>query len=176
MTDFMTAPPVILVNSTHPGDPRVKGIQFQLTCNLYPDSHKTQVWLCFLILSFLSTCTFAVSVRDIAHLQICLEKLKPSIEKSDAMLYAPSTNDVKESCKMISLRCYMLELLMVIDEEDIWDNYTTCISDFSDTLPKDDPVGCPPCEAYSLKNITNFLERLNKLLNELTVLKSIPNT
>lgn len=37
---------------------------------------------------------------------------------------------------MMSLRCYMLELVMVIEEEDIWDNYTKCISDFSDTLPK----------------------------------------
>ncbi|XP_034543004.1 interleukin-15-like isoform X1 [Notolabrus celidotus] len=171
MTGFMTAPPVILVNPTYPGDPHTKCIQIQLACNLCPDSHKTQVWLCFFILSFLSTCTCAVSSKDIEHFNICLDHLKSSIQKSDAMLYAPSTNDVKPACVNMSLNCYMLELKMVIDEEDVWNNYTQCINEFALSLSSSaNAVGCPPCEAYSPQNITIFLERLNTLLQRFTVL------
>lgn len=171
MTDFMTALPVILVQPTYPGDQRAKGIQFQSTCNLCRESHKTQVWLCFLVLSFLSTSTCAAPGLQTLHVQKCLnsERLK-DIERSDAMLYAPSSNDVEEKCKMMSLRCYMLELTMVIIEEEITDLKANCIFDFKtiiETLPAANPVGCPPCEAYSLKNITVFLERLNNLLKEM---------
>ncbi|CAJ1052462.1 interleukin-15-like isoform X1 [Xyrichtys novacula] len=131
----MTAPPVILVKSTYPGDRNTKCIQFQLACNLCSESHKTQVWLCFLILSLLSSCSSAVSVRDITHLQICLDRLKPYIQNSDAMLYAPSSADVKKDCKMMSLQCYMLELKMVTVEEEIMDERSDCIFDFYDILP-----------------------------------------
>nr|XP_046272028.1 interleukin-15-like [Scatophagus argus] len=168
MTDFMTALPVVLVQSTCPGHQRARGIQFQSTCSLCRESHKTQVWLCFFVLSFLSAYTCSASVTDTEHLQICLEKLIHTIEKSDAMLYAPSANDIKENCINVSLRCYMLELIMVIDEEEIVDNNVDCIIDFNEQLIVD-PVGCPPCEAYSLKNITVFLERLNNLLEERNV-------
>ncbi|XP_008300774.1 interleukin-15 isoform X2 [Stegastes partitus] len=126
MTDFMTALHVIVLPLTHTGDQRTKGAQFQPTCNLCRESHKTQVWLCFLVLSLLSTSTCAQAfVPETADLKICLRDIKKTIEKSDAMLYAPSVNDIK--------------------------------------------VGCPPCESYSLKNITIFLERLNKLLDYITV-------
>lgn len=68
----------------------------------------------------MSTCSAqGPHLRDLKH---CVEEVKQTIEKSDAMLYAPSTDDIK--------------------------------------------VGCPPCEAYSLKNITVFLARLNHLLEE----------
>ncbi|XP_034543005.1 interleukin-15-like isoform X2 [Notolabrus celidotus] len=122
-------------------------------------------------LSFLSTCTCAVSSKDIEHFNICLDHLKSSIQKSDAMLYAPSTNDVKPACVNMSLNCYMLELKMVIDEEDVWNNYTQCINEFALSLSSSaNAVGCPPCEAYSPQNITIFLERLNTLLQRFTVL------
>ncbi|XP_042340409.1 interleukin-15-like [Plectropomus leopardus] len=166
----MTALPVILVQPSCPGDRRAKGAQFQLTCNLCRESHKTQVWLCFLVLSFLGISACAACMPDTAHVQTCLESLKPAIERSDAMLYAPSADDIKENCKMMSLRCYMLELMMVLNEEEVM-NEANCIFDFNERLPDEDkPVGCPPCEAYSLKNSTVFLERLNNLLAEITTL------
>lgn len=43
----------------------------------------------------------------------------------------------QENCKNMSLRCYMLELMMVIDEEDITGKNADCITDFSDMLPKE---------------------------------------
>ncbi|XP_044041299.1 interleukin-15-like [Siniperca chuatsi] len=173
MTDFMTALPVVLVQPTWPGDQRAKGIQYQSTCNLCRESHNTQVWLCFLVLSFLSTSTCAASVHGTADVQTCLERLKHTIEKSDAMLYAPSTNEVKENCKIMSLRCYMLELIMVINEEEIVDHKANCIFDFNETLPSDANYdGCPPCEAFSLKNITIFLDRLSNLLKEMTTVEN----
>lgn len=157
MTDFMTALPVILVQLTCPGDQRA------LTCNLCRESHKTQLWLCFLVLSFLSPSTCS-AYED---LQNCLDKVKPTIKKSDAMLYAPSTNDIEENCKMMTLNCYMLELLMVLDEENIVGDKVDCIIEFKEKLSNEDnPVGCPPCEAYSLRNITVFLDRLNHFLEE----------
>ncbi|XP_070780033.1 interleukin-15 [Enoplosus armatus] len=169
MTDIMTALPVIHVQTTCPGDPRAKGVQFQSTCNLCRESHKTQVWLCFLVLSFLSTSACAASVPGTEIVQKCLDMLKPTIEKSDAMLYAPSTNDVEENCKMMSLRCYIMELIMVLNEEEVKDNKVNCIFDFNKTLDQQaNYVGCPPCEAYSLKDITMFLHRLNNLLEEFT--------
>ncbi|XP_070845937.1 interleukin-15-like [Chaetodon trifascialis] len=169
MTDFMTAPPLILVQPTCPRDPRTNGVQLQSTCNLCRESLKTQVWLCFLVLSFVSTFACAASVPGTADVQTCLDELKSAIQKSDAMLYAPSVNDVEEKCKVMSLRCYMLELIMVLDEEEIFDNNADCLMDFNDELPPEaNSVGCPPCEAYSLKNITTFLERLESLLQEMT--------
>lgn len=168
MIDFMTALPVFLVQPSCPRDRRAKGVQFLLTCNQCRESHKTQVWLCFLVLSFLSTSACAAHVPSTPHVQKCLERLTPSIEKSDAMLYAPSANDVEEKCKIMSLRCYMLELMMVINEEEVMRD-VNCIFDFNDTLGQTaKPVGCLPCEAYSLKNITVFLDRLNNLLEEMT--------
>ncbi|XP_051242683.1 interleukin-15-like isoform X2 [Dicentrarchus labrax] len=170
MTALMSALPVILAQPTCPGDQRAKDVLFQSTCNLCRESHKTQVWLCFLILSFLSPFTCAASVPDVTEVKICLNRLKPAIEKSDAMLYAPSGDDIKESCKITSLRCYMLELIMVAGEEEIMNNDTECIMDFNDTLPTVESVVCPPCEAYSLENITIFLERLNTLLENMATL------
>ncbi|KAM7008632.1 LOW QUALITY PROTEIN: interleukin-15 [Tautogolabrus adspersus] len=188
MTDGMKVPPVIVVKPTCPGDQRtvrdflrafakVEVSCYLLTCNLCQESHKSQVWLCFLILSFLSTSTCALSVRDLNNFQICLDRIKLSIEvreEIDAMLYAPSANDVKENCKKMSLKCYLLELKMVIEEEEIKEKRANCIIDFNDILLTE--VGCPPCEAYSLRNITIFLNRLSNLLQELTVLENTPKT
>ncbi|XP_071360495.1 interleukin-15 [Trachinotus anak] len=167
MTDFMTPVPVVLVQLTCPRDQRAKGIQFQSTCNLCRESHKTQVWLCFLVLSFLSISTCAASKDDTEFFQICLKKLEQSIKKSDAMLYAPSINDIKENCERASLECYVKELMMVLDEEEVPNDRAQCIFNFSDQLHPNS-VGCQPCEAYSLKNITVFLDRLNTLLEKMT--------
>lgn len=110
----------------------------------------------------------AAYVPGTQDVQNCLKRLEPTIKRSDAMLYAPLTNDVEENCKMMSLRCYMLELMMVMNEEEIM-NEANCIFEFYDTLPAEArSVGCPPCEAYSQKNITVFLDRLNNLLEEMT--------
>ncbi|XP_068583372.1 interleukin-15 [Cebidichthys violaceus] len=173
MTDLMTAFTVNLVQPTCLGDQRARGVQFQSTCHLCRESHKTQVWLCFLVLSLLSTSTCAAPWET--DLQKCLksERLKNAIEQSDAMLYAPSNSDVKENCKKKSLKCYVVELVMVIIEEEIVNAETHYILDLNETLPALDkpaayPVDCPPCEAYSLKNITVFLERLNSLLQEMS--------
>ncbi|KAI9525565.1 hypothetical protein NQZ68_006114 [Dissostichus eleginoides] len=134
MIDFMTAFPVILVQPTCPGDLRAKGIQFQSTCNLCRESHKTQVWLCFLVLSFLSTSPCAAAL-DTSELQMCFDVLREVIkfQNSDAMLYAPNEviNDVEENC---TLTCYMLELIMVIHEEEIKTDEAECIFDFNDKL------------------------------------------
>ncbi|XP_044203109.1 interleukin-15-like isoform X1 [Thunnus albacares] len=169
MKDFMTALPVILVQLTCPGDQRPKGAQFQLTCNLCRESHKTQVWLCFLLLSFLSMSTCSAQGPHLRDLKHCVEEVKQTIEKSDAMLYAPSTDDIKENCRIMALKCYMLELIMVLHEEKITIDAVYHILNFNEyikTMPGADQVGCPPCEAYSLKNITVFLARLNHLLEE----------
>ncbi|KAM9856747.1 interleukin-15 isoform 2-T2 [Aulostomus maculatus] len=89
----MTAPPATLVQLVCPGDPGATGAQFQLISHLYQGSHKAQVWLCFFVLSLLSTFTCAVSAHDSdSDLLICLTNVTPCIEKSDAMLYAPSMN------------------------------------------------------------------------------------
>lgn len=45
----------------------------------------------------------------------------------------------------MSLRCYMLELIMVIHEEEIVDNNAECVSDFNDTLPEANSVS-PVCK------------------------------
>ncbi|CAK6958615.1 interleukin-15-like isoform X1 [Scomber scombrus] len=174
MTDFMEA----LLQFTCPGDQRKKGIQFQLTCNVCRESHKTQVWLCFLLLSFLSTSSCSAH-PPLSDLKICVENVKHSIEKSDAMLYAPSTNDIhesKETCTNMMLKCYMLELIMVLDEEGIVSNEADCIIAFSEEhLSPEYNVHCPPCEAYSLRNITIFLDRLNHLLEkEMTIQSDRP--
>lgn len=115
---------------------------------------------------------YAASVPGTDIVQTCLEKLKHTIEKSDAMLYAPSRNDYHGNCKNMTLKCYMLELIMVLNEEEIVDNKVDCILDFNAKLLEDQSdqhnTGCLPCEAHSLKNITIFLERLKTLLEEIT--------
>lgn len=166
----MTAPPVTHDQPTYPGDPPPKRVQFLPTCNQSTDSHRTQVWLCFLILSVLCSITCAYSGPETGPLQDCLNNLKNAIEKSDAMLYAPSINDVEENCESDSLICYMLELEMVLEELEIQDDNASCVSDFIRHINKTQNTDrCPPCEAYALKNSTIFLDRLNTLLQKLNV-------
>ncbi|XP_061574038.1 interleukin-15 [Cololabis saira] len=163
MTGSMKRRPGRILQPTCPQP--AKEDRFQWTCNLCQDSHKTQVWLCFLILSCLSICTSATFVSETEDLQTCLEELRDKLEKSDAKLYSPSVNDFKDNCINMTLKCYMLELKMVIYEEDIQDSKASCIFQFSEALRPE--TGCPPCEIYTLANITNFLERLTTILQKI---------
>uniref|UniRef100_A0A3Q3WEI7 Interleukin n=1 Tax=Mola mola TaxID=94237 RepID=A0A3Q3WEI7_MOLML len=155
MTSFMTAPPAILGQRACPGDQR-RAVRVNLTskiCNCLQNI-------------FTSTC--AASLSGTEHVMVCLKKLRHAIEVREGITSDIRLTIYSENCKHMSLRCYMLELIMAIDEEEIVDNSAECIIDFfSDKLPQTISVGCPPCEAYSLKNITVFLERLNNLLQEL---------
>ncbi|CAB1436393.1 unnamed protein product [Pleuronectes platessa] len=154
----MTTLPVICVQLSCPGDQRAKSVQFQ-----FHGSH--QVWLWFLVLSFLSLSSWAGADAALADLRMCVTNLKNTIEKSDAMLYSPSIDDIEENCENVSLKCYMLELIMVLNEEEVNDGNAGCILAFNERLDFH-PGGCPPCEAYSLQNITIFLDRLNTLLEK----------
>lgn len=64
---------------------------------------------------------------------VCSEALLPVLQKD---------------CKNKSLSCYMLELLMVIDEEAVNGTYADCISDFNDTLPTENSVS--PAGSYAV--------------------------
>nr|UOV22687.1 interleukin 15 [Oostethus manadensis] len=161
----MTARPVVLV----PRIPcRASGTQQRVRAHLCRDRHTTQVWLCVCVLSILTTASCALTVSQSADVQQCVSSLRPSIENSDAMLYAPSMNDIHVKCHLLTLECYVKELLMVIDEEDVENTYVYCILHFNDTLHDEiltsTPVSCPPCEAHTLGNISTFLSRLNTLL------------
>ncbi|XP_061684774.1 uncharacterized protein LOC133505607 isoform X3 [Syngnathoides biaculeatus] len=108
------------------------------------------------------------------QLQQCLGSLTPSIEESRAMLYAPSVDNIQAKCHFLSLNCYFLELVMVLDEEEVdVDNiYANCIQDFIDNLALESDtsqVSCPPCEAHALGNITTFLHRLKTLLQAMAL-------
>uniref|UniRef100_A0A665ULT6 Interleukin n=1 Tax=Echeneis naucrates TaxID=173247 RepID=A0A665ULT6_ECHNA len=159
MTNFMTP-----AKTACPAAPRAKGNQFEQTCKLCRESHKIQVWLCFLLLSILNISVCAAS--NTAMLQECVKMITKSIERSDAMLYSPSVHDIKENCERASLTCYVQELLMVLDEEEVT-RKAACIINVNERLCVE-PEGCPPCEAYALKNITGFLEGLNTLLEKMT--------
>uniref|UniRef100_A0A3Q3IPY6 Interleukin n=1 Tax=Monopterus albus TaxID=43700 RepID=A0A3Q3IPY6_MONAL len=88
-----------------------------------------------------------------------------------------------ENCDNEMLRCYILELMMAINEAElqaeveaeVFGTKERCIFDyfhlyyFSETLHNSvSPGDCRPCEAYSLQNITIFLERLNNLLEKMS--------
>uniref|UniRef100_A0A667YDS8 Interleukin n=1 Tax=Myripristis murdjan TaxID=586833 RepID=A0A667YDS8_9TELE len=163
----MTALAFILVRLCR-SEQRLKGAQSWLSCDHYRESHKTQVWLCFFILSVLSTSTHAVPQAVKQEIQTCLSRLNHTIQKSDALLYAPSIDDIGH-CKNASLACYMLELLVVLYEEDIKSNEEVeCILNFNQSLPSQENSDiCPPCEAYPLNNTTVFLERLKELLQSM---------
>lgn len=47
---------------------------------------------------------------------------------------------LQKECKNMSLRCYMLELIVVISEEEIINHNADCISDFHEILPTDNSV------------------------------------
>ncbi|XP_071399795.1 interleukin-15 isoform X1 [Centroberyx affinis] len=172
MTDFMTALALILVR-LRCSEQRERGAQIRLSCDHCQESHKTQVWLCFLILSVLSTSTCAASTPVKAEVQHCLKRLKPTIEKSDALLYAPSVDDITENCKIMSLKCYISELGVILFEEDqLKSEEADCIHNFNETLPsQDSAVSCPPCEAQTVKNATIFLERMIILLQSMDFLE-----
>ncbi|XP_054636426.1 uncharacterized protein LOC129183335 isoform X2 [Dunckerocampus dactyliophorus] len=127
----MTARPVVLVQRIRC---RASVTQRRLRPHLCSDRHTTQVWLCVFVLSILTTASCALTVSQSADVQHCVSNLRPSIKKSDAMLYAPSMNDIHAKCHLLSLECYIKELLMVINEEDVENTYVHCILNFNDTL------------------------------------------
>uniref|UniRef100_A0AAQ6I8C0 Interleukin n=1 Tax=Anabas testudineus TaxID=64144 RepID=A0AAQ6I8C0_ANATE len=148
MTDFMTALHLILVQLRCPEDQRLTGVQFQSTCNLCREK-------------MLSNKIFVIFYQP----HVCI-----TLRKSDAMLYAPSNN-----CENMSLKCYMLELIMVLDEEEIEDQATKCIISFNEFLqpPNVSSDGCPACETYSLKNTSTFLDRLKTLLEKMNAQRNM---
>ncbi|XP_067354399.1 interleukin-15 isoform X4 [Channa argus] len=111
-------------------------------------------------LSFLSISTCSASSLNTKHLQKCLTGLRQRIQKSDAELYTPPFSQI---CVNSSLKCYMLELKMVLNEERLEGTEVNYIFTFDkDLITTFD--GCPACETYPLTNTTVFLEGLNKLL------------
>nr|XP_020447479.1 uncharacterized protein LOC109955551 isoform X3 [Monopterus albus] len=169
MTDFMTSTPLILV---------------QLTCHrdLRAASSSSRPVICAeraTNLSFLSISTCA-AIKPERELKRCVMGLHDNIKKSDAELYAPSLDEINENCDNEMLRCYILELMMAINEAElqaeveaeVFGTKERCIFDyfhlyyFSETLHNSGD--CRPCEAYSLQNITIFLERLNNLLEKMS--------
>uniref|UniRef100_A0AAQ6ISW2 Interleukin n=1 Tax=Anabas testudineus TaxID=64144 RepID=A0AAQ6ISW2_ANATE len=82
---------------------------------------------------------------------------------------------VANNCENMSLKCYMLELIMVLDEEEIEDQATKCIISFNEFLqpPNVSSDGCPACETYSLKNTSTFLDRLKTLLEKMNAQRNI---
>uniref|UniRef100_A0A3Q0SJY8 Interleukin n=1 Tax=Amphilophus citrinellus TaxID=61819 RepID=A0A3Q0SJY8_AMPCI len=165
VTAQMTALLVILFQLTCHGNQRARGVQFHPTCKLCRESHKTQVWLCFLVLSLLSTSTCANYVQQEDMLQACLKQLKPAIEVSVGAKQLGMWCSVDNCTKMV-LKCYMLELIVVIREEEVGFGERDCILDFNNNLKVN--VGhCPACETYTLQNITIFLDRLKDLLQKM---------
>ncbi|KAM4751397.1 interleukin-15 [Anableps anableps] len=164
--EFMTALQVILLQLTLPRDQRAKSDLFQSTwklCCRY--SHKTQVWLCFFILSLLTSCVSSTPVEGTQGLQICLKDLRGAIEESDAKLYTPLHN-MTDRCEHKVLLCYMLELMMIFEEQDTDPNKTQCIFHFNATLLPE--KNCPECEVHSLQNSTIFFRSLMTILQKIT--------
>ncbi|XP_056136688.1 interleukin-15 isoform X5 [Lampris incognitus] len=95
--------------------------------------------------------------------------MKHIFEKSDALLYSPSIDDIPENCGIMSLKCYILELVVVLYEEDLLkSDDAECIFHFNATLSSQaSSVSCPSCETQTLKSATIFLERMVILLQSL---------
>ncbi|MEQ2314664.1 hypothetical protein AMECASPLE_014520 [Ameca splendens] len=158
------------MDRTHTGAPS-KSDLFQSTWKLCcRDSHKTQVWLCFFTLSLLTLCNCDISPTESRDLQKCLGVVRATIEKSDAMLYTPSNYDVTDRCKQKMLRCYMLELMVILEEEETGDKTKQCIFHFNHTLQPE--TSCPECEIYPLQNSTIFFDRLVSILQKIAMSQS----
>ncbi|XP_075888868.1 interleukin-15 isoform X2 [Nelusetta ayraudi] len=89
----MTAAPANVTQPT--GDLRAKGVKFQPNCSHCRESSRSQVWLPLLLLSFVSAYACVASELRTEDLKPCLTGLRNAIEKSDAMLYSPSPNDIQ---------------------------------------------------------------------------------
>ncbi|XP_056136684.1 interleukin-15 isoform X3 [Lampris incognitus] len=150
-----------------------KDVRFHLSSIHYQRRHNFEVWFAFLILSFLGTSTCATAAPSKSYkthvLQLCLKKMKHIFEKSDALLYSPSIDDIPENCGIMSLKCYILELVVVLYEEDLLkSDDAECIFHFNATLSSQaSSVSCPSCETQTLKSATIFLERMVILLQSL---------
>ncbi|KAK7930551.1 hypothetical protein WMY93_006946 [Mugilogobius chulae] len=124
------------------------------------------------LLSYFHMFVFKQSTSDSycmwLHLNASNRSSVPLKQKSDAKLYTPSVNEIKSNCESWSLKCYMMELEMVMNEEGLSpdkDN-VKCILDFANNISSD--IGsCPPCEATALRSITAFLENLESFLQKL---------
>ncbi|XP_061684772.1 uncharacterized protein LOC133505607 isoform X1 [Syngnathoides biaculeatus] len=168
---FVTGGPLVPVQANCN---KATGARLRFCAHLSGGRRTTQVWLCVFALSFLISASCGLSTQESEQLQQCLGSLTPSIEESRAMLYAPSVDNIQAKCHFLSLNCYFLELVMVLDEEEVdVDNiYANCIQDFIDNLALESDtsqVSCPPCEAHALGNITTFLHRLKTLLQAMAL-------
>ncbi|XP_077462317.1 interleukin-15 [Stigmatopora argus] len=139
------------------------------------DGRATHVWTSVFMLSLLNSASCTLSLHQSKDAQLCLRMLTPAIKASGAMLYAPTMDDIQTKCHLLSLKCFILELVMVIEEEEVDDEVSDCVRNFAESLRdhQSHAPSCPPCEAHSLGNITTFLDRLNKLLQAMPQLKQM---
>ncbi|XP_067106650.1 interleukin-15 isoform X2 [Osmerus mordax] len=107
--------------------------------------------------------------QKLKELQEILKETKEIIEKSDALVYAPVFDNIPESCSKMFLKCYLLDLEIILQEEEMLDvtycrshNIRSFIEDCS-TLFTFSSENCLPCES-EIVNTTIFIERLDELL------------
>lgn len=167
----------LTVQPTCVGHHSQKGFHLQLILNLCTDGYRGQVWLYVMIVSVLCRSTCAHNEPEVEGVLHCIERVKPKIENSTAMLYTPPPQIFTGKCDTVSLMCYMLELTMVINEEQVHNNHTDCISGFKNELNETSKAytgTCPPCEdTTTLRNLTVFLDNLVSVLK---LLKTKANT
>ncbi|KAM9399858.1 interleukin-15 [Salvelinus alpinus] len=147
----------------------------------------TELWNCFLILSCLSATahlpiagaaeTPGLTIQDVRELQEDLKRLKSTIEKSDACLYAPTNDDIyNDNCLFKFMHCYLLELeVVLIEDMQVTDNdhdqIKTSIHHRKKTLEEHErqynSSRCSPCEAQRVANSTIFLYNMERLLERI---------
>ncbi|XP_035993449.1 uncharacterized protein LOC118563226 isoform X1 [Fundulus heteroclitus] len=77
----------------------------------------------------------------------------------------PQVQPAKQ-CTHKVLRCYMLELKVIIREENVDINKTECILIFDERLKPE--TNCSECEVYPLENSTTFYNKFKTILESLT--------
>ncbi|KAL1023760.1 hypothetical protein UPYG_G00045770 [Umbra pygmaea] len=177
MTGFLTVLFLLYVYSRE----RKKKKSVQRTGVLWGFQHfkhpNTKAWDCFIILSCLvvSTCVPMANTAEthdphsLGVIQNLLTSLTSTIEKSDASLYAPTNDDIKDYCIFTFMYCYLLELEMVLNEE-LYEHERTRNEIYHkrkelerQVLPYN-TTKCSPCEAQTVANSTVFLSNFKNLL------------
>nr|QBS13675.1 interleukin 15 [Plecoglossus altivelis] len=132
------------------------------------------LWNCIFMISIFTgltslPATVAEDLQNIMELQVILKETKKIIEKSDAPVYAPVFDNIPENCSDVALKCYLLELEVILQEEEMLcvtchqsHNIRSFIEDCSSlsNLPSEN---CLPCES-EIVNTTIFIKRLDELL------------